>query len=89
MGREETAAELRRLFTAYASVDVAVSELAIERFPDFDLARFRADFRGSARKIGGLEGILPSSARFRFELRLAREGEGRAITQATWEELPD
>jgi hypothetical protein len=87
--RQDVDAELRRLFAGYASVDVAVGELAIERFPGFDLARFRATFRGSARKLGGLEGILPASASWRFELRLARDGDRRTVTQATWEEIAD
>ncbi|HKB69872.1 MAG TPA: hypothetical protein VKH46_03455 [Thermoanaerobaculia bacterium] len=89
MGRNDLDAELRRLFAAYASVDVSVSGLAIERFPDFDLARFEASFHGSARKIGGLEALLPSSARYRFEIRLARDGERRLVTQAVWEEIPE
>lgn len=87
MGRDDLAAELRRLFAAYSSVDVSVEDLAIEWFPDFDLARFRASFRGAVRRIGGLEGLLPSTARYRFELRLARDGERRIVTQAVWEEL--
>jgi hypothetical protein len=85
--REELDGEIRRLFAAYRSIDVAVTGLAIERFPEFDLARFDADFRGAARAIGGLDGILPPSARFRFEVRLARDGERRIVTQATWEEI--
>jgi hypothetical protein len=85
--REELDGEIRRLFAAYRSIDVAVTGLAIERFPEFDLARFDAVFRGSARTIGGLEGILPPTARFRFEVRLARDGERRIVTQATWEEI--
>lgn len=87
MGRDDLDAELRRLFAAYASVDVSISGLAVEPFPDFDVVRFYAVFRGRARKIGGLEGILPSSARYRFELRLARDGARRTVTQATWEEI--
>ncbi|HET9795195.1 MAG TPA: hypothetical protein VFS34_12110 [Thermoanaerobaculia bacterium] len=87
MSRNDLDAEIRRLFAAYASVDVAVSGLTIERFPEFDVARFRASFHGSVRKIAGLEGILPSSARYRFELRLARDGDRRTVTQAVWEEI--
>ncbi len=87
MSREDLDGEIRRFFASYRSIDAAVSDLAIERFPDFDLARFEADFHGSARRIGGLEGILPPSARFRFEVRFARDGNRRIVTQATWEEI--
>ncbi len=85
-GREEVGAELRRLFAAYASVDVSTSNPAVHPFPEFDVVRFEATFRGRPGKIGGLEGMLPSSARYRFELRLARDGDRRTITNATWEE---
>lgn len=84
--RDDMDAELRRLFAAYASVDVSVSDLSIERLPEFDLVRFLATFRGSARRIGGLAGLLPSRGRYRMELRLARDGEKRTVTQAVWDE---
>ena len=87
MSREDVDAELRRLFAAYASVDVSVSDLATERYPEFTLARFRVEFRGAVRRIGGLEGILPSSARYRFELRLVPEGREFRVASAHWEEL--
>jgi len=86
-GREDVDAELRRLFAAYASFDVSIADLATERYPEFTLARFRVDFRGSVRRIGGLEGILPPSARYRFELRLVPQGNAFRIATAHWEEL--
>ena len=86
MGRDDAGAELRRLFAAYASVDVSVSNVATERYPEFTLARFDVDFRGSARRIGGLEGILPASSRYRFELRLVPEDGALRVAHAAWEE---
>jgi hypothetical protein len=86
MGRAEIDAELRRLFAAYASVNVSVSDLETVPYPDFTLARFRVEFRGAVRRIGGLEGILPSSARYRFELRLVPEGGRFRVASARWEE---
>lgn len=87
MGRPEVDAELRRLFAAYASVDVSVSDLETVPYPDFTLARFRVEFRGAVRRIGGLEGILPTSARYRFELRLVPEGRRFRVASAHWEEM--
>jgi len=87
MSREDVDAELARLFAAYASVDVSVADLTTERFPEFTLARFVAEFRGSVRRIGGLEAMLPSSARYRFELRLAPDGRALRIATARWEEI--
>ena len=87
MSREDVDAELRRLFAAYASVGVSVLDLSTERYPELTLARFRVEFRGSSRRIGGLEGILPSSARYRFELRLVPEGREFRVASARWEEM--
>jgi hypothetical protein len=87
MGRSEVDGELRRLFAAYASVDVSVSDLETQPYPDFTLARFRVDFRGAVRRIGGLEGILPPSARYRFELRLVPAGHRFRVASARWEEI--
>ena len=87
MRRDDVASELARLFAAYASVDVSIADLTTERFPEFTLARFVAVFRGSVRRIGGLEGMLPSSARYRFELRLAPDGRALRIATARWEEI--
>ncbi len=87
MSRGDLDAEIRRLFAAYASVDVVVNGLSIDRLPEFDVVRFRASFRGTVRRIGGLEAILPPTARYRFELRLVRGGDRRTIEQATWEEI--
>ena len=85
--RGDVEREIRRLFSAYSAVDVRVADLAIERFPDFSLARFRVDFRGTARRVGGLEALLPPSARYRFELRFKPPGPRAKIENAFWEEL--
>jgi hypothetical protein len=87
MGRSEVDGELRRLFAAYASIDLSVSGIETQPYPDFTLARFRVEFRGAVRRIGGLEGILPPSARYRFELRLVPEGRGFRVASARWEEI--
>ena len=80
-------AELRRLFAAYSSVDVAVENLTLDRLPEFTLARFAASFRGSARRLGGMEALLPESARYRFELRLVDVGGKYGVARAFWEEI--
>ncbi len=85
--RADVERELRQLFAVYGSVDVAISDLATERFPDFALARFRVDFRGLPR-MGGLGSLLPASARYRFELRLVPSAGPWAVSSAFWEELP-
>lgn len=45
---------------------------------------FRAEFNGAARRIGGLDGFLPPSAAFRFDLRLTRRATDWKVTAADW-----
>jgi len=85
--RADVEREIRRLFSAYTAVDVRIADLVVDRFPDFALAKFRVEFRGTVRPVGGLESLLPPSARYRFELRFKPPGAGAKIENAFWEEL--
>jgi len=72
----EADAQLRRYFAAYESLDVEISEVSIERAARAARATFRADLSGTVRKLPGLEGLLPRSSSWRFEVRLVPE-DGR------------
>ncbi len=85
-GRPDAEANLRRYLAAYESLGVRISELTIERAAGAARARFRADLSGSPRKIGGLEGLLPRTSAYRFDLRLVPAEGGRwVVTWASWE----
>ena len=85
-GRVDAEATLRRYLAAYEKLDVRISELTIERASGAARARFRADLSGSPRKIGGLEGLLPQSSAYRFDLRLVPSSGGHwVVTWAAWE----
>ena len=43
------------------------------------------EFSGQARKAFGLEGLLPPSAVYRFDLDVADEGGAWRVRGATWE----
>jgi hypothetical protein len=88
-GRADAEMTLRRYLAAYERLGVRISDLTIERAAGAARARFRADLTGTARKIGGLEGILPQSSAYRFDLRLAPTSEGGhwVVTWATWEQI--
>lgn len=75
---------VRRLFAAYESLDVTVRDLTVERAEGAALARIRVDLSGRARKIAGLEGLLPSSSSWQFETRLAPSGDRWRVTWASW-----
>lgn len=75
---------IRRYFAAYESISASFSELTIDRKPDLARATFTATFDGAPRKIGSLEGMLPRSAKVKFEMNLVPE-EGRwKVAWAGW-----
>ena len=43
------------------------------------------EFSGQARKAFGLEGLLPPSAAYRFDLEVADEGGAWRVRRAGWE----
>ncbi|MEP6769103.1 MAG: hypothetical protein ABJC61_10565 [Acidobacteriota bacterium] len=75
---------VRQLFASYESLDVTVRELNVERAEGAALARFRVELSGRARKIAGLEGLLPSSSSWQFETRLAPSADRWRVTWASW-----
>jgi hypothetical protein len=83
--KAEATATLRRYFAAYESVHLAVYDVTVTRRTDTEAdLGLRAEFNGAARRIGGLDGFLPPSAVFRFDLRLARRGADWKVTAADW-----
>ncbi|MEP7132189.1 MAG: hypothetical protein ABI914_03420 [Acidobacteriota bacterium] len=79
---------LRQFFAAWESLDVTVRDLKVERSENAALARFRLDLSGRARKIPGLEGLLPSSSSWQFETRLAPSNGRWRVTWASWSPAP-
>jgi hypothetical protein len=83
--KAEAAATLRRYFAAYESVHLVVYDVAVPRRTDGEAdVSFRVEFKGSARRIGGLDGFLPPSAVERFDLHLARRGSEWKVIAADW-----
>jgi hypothetical protein len=86
--KAEAAATLHRYFAAYESVRLAVYDTSVPRRTDSDAdVTFRAEFNGSARRIGGLDGFLPPSAVERFDLRLVRRGSEWKVASAEWKQV--
>ena len=86
LGRPEALAQLKRYFAAYESVGIEVYGVESDR--DGRAARVRCvvEFSGEARKAFGLEGLLPPSAVYRFDLDVAQEGGSWKVRAATWEQ---
>jgi len=84
IGRPEALAGLRRHFAAYESV--AIDVYGVETEAEGPTARVRcvAEFSGKARQAFGLDGLLPPSAVYRFDLDVAdRDGAWRVV-RAAW-----
>ncbi len=86
MTRADAIATLKRYFTAYAILDVSLRDVTIGRAERAARARFEAQLSGQPLKIGGLDGLLPRSSRWKFELRLVPDGSRWKVAWASWEQ---
>jgi hypothetical protein len=83
-GLAEAKALVQRAFGGYEILDVTFSNVQIERSEGAARVRFRADMSGQPRKIGGLDGLLPSSARYDFDVRMVPDGGTWKVAWAQW-----
>jgi hypothetical protein len=82
--RLDVEARLTGYFAAYEILNVSVSAVQIERGENAARVRLRAEMAGQPRKVGGLDGLLPSAAKYDFELRLVNTGDGWKLARAAW-----
>jgi hypothetical protein len=85
LGRPEAVAQLKRYFAAYESVALEVYGVETERAGPVAHVRCVVEFSGRARQTFGLEGLLPPSAVYRFELDVADEDGTWRVRDASWE----
>ena len=83
-GRREAEDALRRYFFAYKSVDLSIRDLKTYQNGPTAQARFVVAFSGTAKEVGGLDQLVPSSATYRFEVWMVVEGGAWKITNAQW-----
>jgi hypothetical protein len=84
-GTSEVSEDLRRYFAAYEIINLMMRDVTIERAPEAVRARFRVEFSGQPRKIGGLDGLLPSASTYSFDVRLVPDGSRWKVAWAAWE----
>ena len=87
-GRAEVEQSLRQYFFGYRTIDISIDKLDISQGNTTAGAALLVKFLGVPKKIGGLDSILPSSATYRFDLQLAKEGSEWKITSAEWVARP-
>jgi hypothetical protein len=84
-GAGEVSEALRRSFAAYEIINLRMRDLTIERAAEAARARFRVELSGQPRKIGGLDGLLPSQSTYTFDVRLVPDGKRWKVAWAAWE----
>jgi len=87
LARDEALATLGRYFAAYESVDLEVYGVEIDRDGSRAEVRCVVELSGRARQIGGLKGLLPPAAVYRFELGVADEVGVWRVQRAAWEPI--
>lgn len=75
---------VERYFAAYEILNVTIRDVRVERGEGAARVRLRAEMSGQPRRIGGLEGLVPSSAAYDFDLRLTSEGGAWKVAWAQW-----
>lgn len=88
-GKADAAALVRRYLSAYESLSLTLSDLAIERGAAAAQAKFKVRMSGRPRAVGGLDGLLPRASRWSFDVRLEKEPGGWKIASAAWTPLDD
>jgi hypothetical protein len=87
MSRPDALAMLRRYLAAYDSVALTVYGTEVERAGTGARVRTVVEFSGRARAIGGLDGLLPPEAVYRFDLQTAEEDGTWRVRSADWEQV--
>ena len=85
--RQEALDELRQYLFAYQNINVRLADLEISRREFSAAAGFVAEVLGNPKTIGGLDQIVPRTARVRFNVEMRREGDTWLVTSATWQRL--
>jgi len=87
-GLAEARSLVQRAFAAYEILHVTFSDVQIERSEGAARVRFRAEMSGQPRKIGGLDGLVPSSAKYDFDVRMVPDGGSWKVAWAQWTQAP-
>lgn len=85
MSRADTLLQLKRWFAVYESIAIDLGDVETTREAATARVRCVAEFRGRAKKVFGLDALLPPEAVYRFELELRQEAEAWLVRSASWE----
>jgi hypothetical protein len=83
--RAEAVSMIRRYLAGYEKVDLEVYDLSVQRGDGSADVTFRVEFSGHPLSIGGLGGLLPPGAAYRFDLHVAERAGAWKVERAAWE----
>lgn len=84
-GRADAEALVRRIFAAYEILNVTIHDVRVEKGENAARVRLTADLSGQPVKIGGLQGLVPSAAKYDFDLRMTSDGKRWKVAWASWQ----
>ena len=76
---------IRRYLAGYEKVEVEVYDLEVQRGDGSADVKFRIEFSGHALSFGGLDGLLPPGAAYRFELHVVEQAGAYKVQRAAWD----
>ena len=87
--RSDAEALMHRIFAAYEVINITIRDVQAEKGENAARVRFTAEMTGQPLKMGALQGLLPSSAKYDFDLRLASDGKTWKIAWGSWQREGD
>jgi len=85
--REEATRRLKRLLLGYESIGLERVATEIERGEGSAQVRCWVELDGRARPVGGLAGLLPPDATYRFDVGVVETEAGWLISRVGWEPM--
>lgn len=85
MTRQAALDTVRRLLLGYEQASVEVYEVLSEPLDSGARVSFWVEFSGRARRLGGLDGLLPPGAVYSFDLELRRSDPRWLVVEASWQ----
>jgi hypothetical protein len=85
INRAEAIALLRGYLAGYEKVQAEVYDVTVQRSGGSADVKFRVEFSGQALRIGGLSGLLPPGAAYRFDLHVVERDGAWKVQRAGWE----
>jgi hypothetical protein len=87
--RSDNEALVHRIFAAYETLNVTILNVQAEKGQNAARVRFTAEMSGQPLKVGGLQGLLPPSAKYDFDLRLTSDGKTWKVAWGSWQRAGD